>query len=109
MTASWADTAAVMSAGACSQNRVASSMPVNRNVTVPDGGCTDTAGLYRLRRDVTGKPDRTKPFCDTALVEVDEPEEHASAANHPSSQKPAAVTPAPAATKASGDAPVIDA
>ena len=43
---SWACTAAAMSAGVDSQSRVESSMSVNRNVTVPDGGCTDTAALY---------------------------------------------------------------
>ncbi len=46
-TASCAGTAVVMSAGACSQSRVESSMPVNRNVTVPEGGSADTAGPYR--------------------------------------------------------------
>ena len=39
-------TAAAMSAGAdSSQSRVESWMSVNRNVTVPDGGFTDTVGL----------------------------------------------------------------
>src|SRR6185437_12467876 len=44
-----------MSSGACSQCRAWSSTPVNRNVTVPEGGCADTAGLYRPLRQPQGE------------------------------------------------------
>src|SRR4051812_34621403 len=42
-TSSWRTRAARIASGSASQRRVEPSMSVNKNVTVPDGGCTPTA------------------------------------------------------------------
>jgi hypothetical protein len=50
---SWALTVSAMSAGFASHRRAESSISVNKNVTVPEGDCTVTTGLYCDERFVS--------------------------------------------------------